>query len=243
MTIRLSICAAAALVTALAAPAAAQSEADFVRAFSGDWQTLDPALSAGGSCRLSLRADPVEKGYRLEATRCGGALAEVERWGIVDNQLGLIGGGDDVLARLGGNQNRMSGELAAGGTVVFERLPAEAARSAASATANDGCVYYGYTASCASAADKEAPLRKGVDETARAAVLVALNARGEARPDAPVVATIPANTCVVVQECTTASDGNWCRATVSNFTGWIRQQAVRADRWPVLTYKPGCSER
>jgi hypothetical protein len=221
----------------------AQSESDFVAAFAGEWQTLDPALSSGGACRVGLQATPREGGYALSVAKCGGKLATLDRWGIVDNQLGLIAANGTVLARLGGNQTRMSGDLTDGGAVVFERLPATAAEASTNVvpSSDSTCVYYGYTATCARAEDRQAPLRTGVDDTARAAVLVSLNARSEARPDAPVIATIPAGTCVVVDQCTSASDGNWCRATVSSFSGWIRQQAVRASRWPVLTYAPGCS--
>lgn len=239
-----SIPLASALLIALAAaatPAAAQSEADFVAAFAGDWQTLDPAVSSGGACRVTLDATGENGRYALSAERCGGALAQLSRWGIADNQLALFGAQDAVLARLGGNQNRMSGDLAAGGSVVFERLAAGASGPAPEVAGDAACVYYGYTASCARPEDRQMPVRTGVDETARASVLVALNARTEARPDADVVATIPAGTCVVVDQCTAASDGNWCQASVSNFSGWIRQQAVRADRWPVLTYAPGCA--
>jgi hypothetical protein len=225
-------------------PALAQSESDFVAAFNGAWQTLDPALSDEGACRVALSTTAAEPGrYMLEATHCGGALVGVSRWGIIDQQLGLLGANDAVLARLGGNQTRMSGDLTGGKTVVFEKVAPDAAPASAQAAADAPCVYYGYTASCARAEDRQTPMQSGVDETARVAVLVDLNAREAARPDASVLATIPAGTCVVVDQCTTASDGNWCRAKVSNFSGWIRQQAVRANRWPVLTFAPRCIAR
>jgi hypothetical protein len=225
-------------------PALAQSESDFVAAFNGAWQTLDPSLSDGGACRIELRATTAEAGrYALDSDRCRGALAGVARWGIIDQQLGLLSAEGAVLARLGGNQTRMSGDLAGGKTVVFERLASRAAAAPTQTATDASCVYYGYTASCARSEDRQVPVATGVDETARVAVLVDLNAREEARPDASVLATIPAGTCVVVDECTTASDGNWCRAKVSSFTGWIRQQAVRANRWPVLTFAPRCTAR
>lgn len=231
------------LVSSLS-PALAQSESDFVAAFNGTWQTLDPALSDAGACRVALSAATDAPGrYTLEATHCRGALAGVSRWGIIDQQLGLLGANDAVLARLGGNQTRMSGDLAGGKTVVFEKVVPGAAPVPSQASADAPCVYYGYTASCARSEDRQVPMQSGVDETARVAVLVDLNARDAARPDASVLATIPAGTCVVVDQCTTASDGNWCRAKVSSFSGWIRQQAVRANRWPVLTFAPRCSSR
>ena len=226
----------------LAAPAWAQSESDFVRAFAGEWQTLDPALSKDGACRVTLEAASNAAGHQVQASHCTGALSDLSNWKIVDNQLGLIGADGSVLARLGGNQTRVSGSLAKGGTLVLERLAPGTAATAAAVTSNPNtCVFYGYTASCAPAEARQTPVPSGSDEKARASVLVQLNARAEARPDAPVVATIPAGTCVVIDQCTTASDGNWCKASVSNFSGWIRQQAIRGNRWPVLTYAPGCS--
>lgn len=226
----------------LAMPAFAQSESDFVNAFAGKWQTLDPAVSAGGACQVTLQAAQSAGAYQLESAHCGGSLSKVATWKIIDNQLNLLGGDGVVLARLGGNQNRVSGQLATGGSVVLERMAPEAVASPASAPAGrDGCVFYGYTASCAPSEARQPPVPSGSDAKARASVLVQLNARSEARPDAPVVATIPQGTCVVIDQCTTASDGNWCRAQVSNFSGWIRQQAVRGNRWPTLTYAPGCT--
>lgn len=226
----------------LAIPAFAQSESDFVNAFAGKWQTLDPALSAGGACQVTLQTTPNGSSYQLEASHCGGSLSKLSTWKIVDNQLGLLGADGSVLARLGGNQNRVSGQLVPGGSVVLERMAPEAVASATAVPAGrDGCVFYGYTASCAQSEARQSPVPSGSDGKARASVLVQLNARSEARPDAPVVATIPPGTCVVIDQCTTASDGNWCRAAVSNFSGWIRQQAMRGNRWPVLTYAPGCT--
>lgn len=229
-------------ILTLAGPAFAQSESDFVRAFAGQWQTLDPALSVGGACQITLEPTQGAEGYQLQDTRCGGSLANVSAWKIINGQLAFLGDKGDVLARLGGNQNRVSGQLASNEPVVFERVAPGAASAAAAVPAGrEGCVFYGYTASCAPSAARQPPVASGSDEKARASVLVQLNVRSEARPDAPVVATIPAGTCVMINQCTTASDGNWCRAEVSNFSGWIRQQAMRGNRWPVLTYTSGCT--
>ncbi|MDY8108315.1 AprI/Inh family metalloprotease inhibitor [Fulvimarina sp. 2208YS6-2-32] len=227
------------LLAAAVSPAAAQSEADFVAAFAGQWQTLDPSYTDEGACRLDLKPDAVESGYDLDASRCGGALSDLVRWSIVNNQLALVRADGDVVALMGGNQTRLSGDTA-DGNVVFDRIVETAPPRAASAGAQPSCVYLGYTASCAKPDDLTAPQASAEDGVARAAVLVALNARSQAKSDADVVATIPANTCVVVDECTTQDGVNWCRAQVANFSGWIRQQAVRSDRWPVLTYRPSC---
>ena len=223
--------------------ALAQTENDFVTAFAGHWQTLDPRFSADSACRVTLLGERSDNHYKLEQSHCGGPLASVQGWAIVDNQLGLLGAENKVIARLGGNQSRMSGQTATGSTVIFERISDEAAASPAPAGAPQpqGCLYYGYTATCAAQADMTRPTAGGEGETAKAEVLVRLNARSEARPDASVVATIPAKTCVVVDECTTASDGNWCKARISDMTGWIHQRAVRRGRWPILAFTGHCS--
>ncbi|WP_152048372.1 SH3 domain-containing protein [Aureimonas psammosilenae] len=235
---------AAFVVGCLAMPALAQSESDFVRAFSGDWQTLDPAFADGGACRVTLGRDAKGQGYSLSSAHCGGAMNDLESWRIVENQLGLVSRTGDVVARLGGNQNRISGDTADKLPVVFERLaaaaPAAAPADAAPVRTAQSCIYIGYTATCATPADLASPKETTEGANASAGVLVRLNARAEARPDAAIVATIPAGTCVQVDRCTTASDGLWCRAKVSTFEGWIRQRAVRDGRWPVLTFAAGC---
>ena len=113
----------AGLAFLITAPASAQSEADFVNAFAGKWQTLDPDFTDGGACRVGLNDVPVGNRYGLTAKNCGGLMAGLRTWGIVDNQLALLGSEGSVLARLGGNQNRVSGQAANGTTVIFERVP------------------------------------------------------------------------------------------------------------------------
>ena len=221
-----------------AMPAKAQSEADFVNAFAGTWQTLDPDYTDGGACRVGLNDVPVGNRYGLTTKNCGGLMAGLRGWGIDDNQLALADGQGAVVARLGGNQNRVSGQTADGATVIFERIPDGSDAPASDVVASD-CTYFGYTSSCAKESDFARPAAEP-DREMTARVLVKLNARAEARPDAEVLASIPAGTCVRVSECTTASDGDWCRATIADTTGWIRQRAMRQDRWPVLTYTAGC---
>lgn len=228
------------LVSMTSLPVSAQSEADFVAAFSGKWQSLDPAISSGSACRLTLATARNGKTYQLSAEGCGGVLSTAAGWGIFDEQLGLADASGTVLARLGGNQTRMSGQTASGATIIFERAASDTVAISTGPIADSECVYFGYTASCASRQDREMPVVSGSQDMGHVAVLVRLNARAEARPDAPVQATIPAGTCVVVDQCTKATDGNWCRAKISNFTGWIRQETVRQGRWPVLAYAPGC---
>ncbi|SKA26814.1 SH3 domain-containing protein [Consotaella salsifontis] len=227
------------LGAAMMSGAVAQSESDFVAAFSGNWQTLDPSLSDGGACRIELKKDKTGATYDLAAEHCGGDLAGIRSWGIVNSQLALLGKEDKILARMGGNQMRMSGDTESGKALVFERVNGSTAAAARPAV-DAPCVYYGYTATCAKPEDFAEPKPAAPGEVAKASVLVRVNARAEARPDASVVSTIPADTCVVVDQCTTASDGLWCRAKVANYTGWIPQKAIRQGRWPVLTFTNQC---
>lgn len=219
----------------------AQSESDFVKAFAGRWQTLDPAFADKGACRLDLSAEKKGNSYAVATEHCAADLADISLWAIMDNQLALLGPEMKVGARLGGNQNRMTGETARGTALVFERLPATSSAAALPVKPTpSGCVYYGYTATCVDANDMAAPKKSASDAVAKASTLVRLNARAEARPDAPIVATIPANTCVAVEQCSTASDGLWCKAKIANFVGWIPQKSVRSNKWNVLTFKNSC---
>ncbi|MEE2951284.1 MAG: SH3 domain-containing protein [Pseudomonadota bacterium] len=235
----IKLTAAVALVFAMIPSANAQSEADFIQAFAGTWQTLDPNFTQDGACRVVLNEVPLSGRYGLTAQNCSGLMSQLTGWGIVANQLGLIGANGAVIARLGGNQNRVSGQTANGRTVIFERIP-DGSNAPASDVPPTECTYFGYTASCAEDGDFQRPTaEEGAAMTAK--VLVKLNARSEARPNADILASIPQGTCVRVAECTTASDGNWCRAKIGDTMGWIRQRALRLDRWPVLTYTTGCN--
>lgn len=231
--------AAAVLLAATAVmPAAAQSENEFIAAFSGEWVAFDPALGSGGQCRLTLSRDARDPNYALSTENCADLISGSAAWGIVDNQLALLDQAGSVLVRLGGNQNRMSGRSLEGRAVLFERAGTPAGSFSAAQVAAGNCLYLGYTATCAQQTDLGSPFVEG--KPAQVSVLVNLNARSEARPDAGVVSVVPKNTCVAVEQCLEASDGRWCEAKLGETGGWIRQQAVRQEQWPVLTFKNGC---
>jgi hypothetical protein len=232
---------------ALSTAASAQTPDALVDAFKGSWETYEPRFSTkDGRCRLELLAEPREtNGQKLTFENCSGPLGNVTGWAIAGSQLALVSDDGTILSRLGGNQQRVSGPTVAGSTLVLERVRPSTAQGAettqAGQAAND-CIFYGYTAACSSSEDQRRPDRSANSgSTVTADVLVKLNMRSEARPSAPVVAQVPANTCVPVQECTTASDGNWCRVQVTNLAGWVRQSATRQNQWPVLTYRAGCN--
>lgn len=229
---------AAALLCAV--PAAAQTEADFIAAFAGEWVTYEPSLSDGGQCRLTLQQQQVDGRYAVAAAGCAGPLGDLGGWGIVDNQLALLDQAGEIRVRLGGNQTRMTGDTTDDQAVIFERTDTQARAVDAAAISSGTCLYLGYTASCAEARELAAPDWQE-DRLPQARILVELNARAEARPDANVIATIPQNTCVALDQCLEASDGRWCKARIADGSAWIRQQVVRRGQWPALTYVNGCS--
>ncbi|WP_198585858.1 SH3 domain-containing protein [Pararhizobium haloflavum] len=221
-------------------PAKAQTEAEFIAAFAGAWQTFEPSLGEEGTCRLTLNEEPSDAHYALSVEACAAPISQAETWGIVENQLAVLDDNGEILLRLGGNQTRMTGDTATGDAVIFERADVAKQAFSPDALRAGACLYLGYTASCAATGDLAAPRAVDEGEMAAVAVMVNLNARREARPDAAVVDVIPRNTCVSVGQCLEASDGRWCQVRIADANGWIRQQTVRAGRWPVLTYRSGC---
>ncbi|HHX89670.1 MAG TPA: hypothetical protein GX700_07850, partial [Paracoccus sp.] len=61
------------------------------------------------------------------------------------------------------------------------------------------------------------------------------------RRDSAEIGTIPAGTCVRVDQCLNASDGLWCRAWFGETLGWLGKTALRQNEWPVVTYRAGCT--
>ncbi len=221
----------------LAQTALAAGEADFVKAFAGTWVTYDSTLSTAGACNVTLSETRAGSVYGAQQQNCGGAFAGVRTWGIVDQQLALMDASGNPLVRLGGNQNRVTGQLVDGTAVVLDRK--EHAESVHRFWNSLNCVYYGYTARCADPAEAAPPALPGAD--AKVLVLVKLNARAEARPDAPVVTVLEPKACVAVKQCTTASEGLWCQISAGGKEAWISKHAVRLAQYPILTFVNGCS--
>lgn len=219
----------------------AQSETAFIEAFSGTWKTWDNKFAKDDLCQLELTTEKTGDQNVVKMQNCSDELAGSQSWGIVDGQLGIFGENLKVIARLGGNQRRMSGALETGSAIVFERIdPGASSQEATTDPMLNGlCLFYGYTATCASEADRLSPVADK-QKNATANVLVKLNARVEPRLDAEIVSVVPQNSCLAVDQCTTASDGNWCKAKLADSEVWISQRAVRLERWPILTFKSGC---
>lgn len=230
----------------LAAPAAAQDEASFVRSFSGDWFVFDPQFGTGEPCTISLARERRSSDGRFEAgtKTCVAPLADVTAWDIDSGQLRLFADESDTpMALLGGNQMRITGTLSDDGRgLIVERASGdESTRALSQALGRHRCVYRGFTDTCADAADLGQPaLTEEGGAYGSVGVLVNLNVRDQPRSNAPIVGTLPAGTCLKVNYCSTASDGIWCRARFGEREGWIRKVALRQDEWPVLTFANSC---
>lgn len=222
--------------------AAAQSEAEFVSAFAGEWRIFDESFAQGAQiCRITLGQEAQEGHYKLDKATCAGELANIATWGIVNGQMALFASGGEPVVSLGGSQRRMTGTTKSGRPVIIERAgtvgAAEQLQAAAKAS---GCYYLGFSNRCAAPADLSSPATGTADKPVRIKVIVNLNARMEARDDASVIGVVPANSCVTASVCVTASDGAWCRAQFGDRTGWLRKAAIRKNRWPIVTFVNQC---
>ncbi len=235
--------AAGAVSAACATAASAQSESEFIAAFSGEWRVHDEAFAQGVQiCRITLRGEAEAGRYKLDRTTCGGELAGVSSWGIADGQMALFAG-EGVVVTLGGTQRRMSGATKSGAPVIIEKANISGiAEQLQAAHRASGCYYLGFTDRCAAEADLAKPAAAGAGQPARVNVIVNLNTRAEARDDAGVIGVVPANSCVAINACVTASDGVWCQAEFGDRVGWLRKLAIRQDRWPVVTFVNQCQE-
>jgi len=63
------------------------------------------------------------------------------------------------------------------------------------------------------------------------------NARALPRRDAAIVGNVATGTEVKLNQCLTASDGNWCRARVGDTSIWLAMTALRMEEWPIVTFR------
>lgn len=234
---------AAFAVLAIVSPGNAQSPAAFVEAFAGNWQIYDSSFSAGdGKCSLALSKSGGSDRFDVTRANCGGDLADVAKWGVVENQLAFTDAGGLVKVRLGGNQRRMTGTTVSGKPVIFDRVGADGLASQLEAAAKStGCIYLGFTDKCAPGSELTNPLSNPSSDK-RVQVVVNLNARAEARDDAEVIGVVPRDSCVAVETCLTAADGAWCQAKFGERAGWLRKLALRRERWPIVTFVNTCPD-
>ena len=222
--------------------AVAQSESEFVDAMAGDWAIYDDQFGSGGKpCQISLQKDKLENGYALGVTDCAFEFGQLTSWRIVNGQMALMVG-EDQLAALGGNQIRMSGDTGIGAPVIMDRVGAnELVAALVKAHKDSGCYYLGFTSTCVDDKQLQKPALPSDGTGARVGVQVNLNVRAEARDDAPVVGVVPANSCIVTDTCVMAADGVWCRAQFGDVRGWLKKLALRQSTWPVVTFVNQCA--
>ncbi len=255
----LSLAASAAF--ALAAPAAsAQGDADtaaLVAAFSGQWFSFDRRGADGEPCLVELGSGG-EPPYPATAASCDGALSGVAAWSISGGQILLLDGpggrdgtdgtdgpagrdgtdgpGGAVLARLGGNQFRISGETGPGAFAVLERREGDPnSRAVRRAITTYRCIYRGFTDACATRAELAVPEFTG-DAPVRVEMLVNLNVRRQPRADSGLVGVVETGAVITLRDCLVTSDGPWCAARFGDETGWLARTALRRDTWPVMTF-------
>lgn len=231
-----AVCGALSTVAVLAAPAVAQSQDDLVKAFSGDWYVFDPAFRSGGTeCKIVL--DPE---MAATVSGCGAALIGIATWRIEDGQIMLADGADQLIAAMGGNQQRITGTLSDSGQgLIVERADGDGAAVAISnALGRHRCYFIGFTRTCAGPDVMAAPQPSAEDPSlGRIEVLANLNVRTQPRRDAAVIGVVKEGTPVAVDYCTVASDGVWCRAVFGTQAGWLAKTALRQNEWPIITYR------
>lgn len=229
---------------AMPATALAQTEQEFVAALAGGWEAYDDVYALEGKkCRITLKTDKAGSDHALVKESCGLELGMVTAWRIVEGQLALVAD-DGVIAVLGGNRFRMSGNSSIGAPVILDRVGENVSMAnIAKAREASGCFYLGFTDTCIDETQLGKPKVPADGSAASIGVLVNLNARAEAREDAEIVGVVPANSCIVTEVCSMAADGVWCRARFGEATGWLKKLALRQERWPVVTFVNQCQSK
>ncbi|MEH6833125.1 MULTISPECIES: SH3 domain-containing protein [Falsihalocynthiibacter] len=240
------------LVLCFSMQAAAQSKEMFLEAFSGQWLIFDTSFSTSPApCSfeltnvIELRGVVEESQLRPSGTseNCVAPFDSVKAWDIEDNQLALYAENDALIARLGGNQNRVTGDVGyTFRSVILERANGAPENAKFSqALREHRCIYKGYTAECATKEELALPVfTEGGGVISSVELLVNLNVREQPRGNSLSVGTLPKGTCLKVNYCTTASDGIWCRARFGEAAGWIKKTMLRKDEWPIATYLNAC---
>ncbi|WP_316862594.1 hypothetical protein [uncultured Cohaesibacter sp.] len=222
----------------LASPAMAQSSNAVAKAFAGRWVTYDSHFAEKNECIFDFSANQKNEIFPIQQSNCAGELKDVTGWKILNNQLVFVAANNAPVALVGGNQERLSGATTKNKLpVILERL--EIAQKIQEARKSIACSYVGYSQLCAKPQDFTPP-NASPQSPALVKVLVNLNARMEPRNSAKVVTVLKPNACLKAETCTVASDGLWCRVNLGQSTAWIKKQAVRQKRWPIITFKNGC---
>lgn len=228
----------------------AQSNEAFLDAFAGQWYSFEPrnALSSA-PCNVLLEnlvqpegvVDEAQVSPKAIITNCVAPLDSVQAWGIDDGQLVLFSSNNSIVARLGGNPNRISGDMGDFSPLVLERQTGDPANAGyVAALRKYRCVFKGYSSECATSEQMAEPVIGGSSFTTEIQTLVDLNVRDQPRQNARVVGTIDRGTCVAVNYCLASSDGVWCRTQFGQASAWMRKVALRQEEWPIMTFQNSC---
>lgn len=233
----------AGVIYCIASSAFAQSEAQLVDAFSGEWYIFEPGFSVNASpCKLTFDKDPLinedlrERRVDVDTNCAAPFSSQTLQWRVLDGKILLQSTNGNKLAELGGNPDRLSGDLNASiDAVILERKAgSDYKRGLVSALRRHKCYYLGYSAKCADDSATGAP--RSETDTDNIDVLVDLNVRSQPRRNAAVVGVVPRNSEISVNLCLEASDGVWCRAGFGEIAGWMAKSVVRDEEWPVITF-------
>lgn len=233
----------AAVFTCLASHVAAQSDQQFVEAFSGEWFTFEPRFSVSDRpCNIVLEEEPrVAEDVRYRSVdvdaNCGAPFSNGDlRWNVTNGRILIQDERNQRIAELGGNPDRLTGDLAGPvNAIILERKAGNRYKQRlVGALRKHKCYFVGYSADCADEAATTAPAFE--DNRARIEVIVDLNVRSQPRRDANVVGTVPQDSQITVNLCLTASDGIWCRAGFGEIAGWMAKSVLRSNEWPVISF-------
>ncbi|MEH6647816.1 hypothetical protein [Sulfitobacter sp.] len=223
----------------IAGSASAQSESDFIAAFSGDWYVFDSSVRTGQDiCGLNLSGKKAGENQLLTTKGCTAPLSEANQWAISEGRI-IISKDATQMAVLGGSQFRVTGDMAnSKKSIVIERAQGDGnSAKIAAALRKHTCYFLGFTQKCAVAEDLKVPETSGETKENEIEVLVTLIARAQPRRDASAVGNIAQGTTVKINQCLTASDGPWCSAVIGETIIWLGMTAVRLNEWPILTFR------
>ena len=232
------------LFSVLSQPVASQTLDEFFTAFSGGWFVFDPQFATGTeTCEIRLTAEGTQDLRPASAANCTVPLSGLATWTIIDGQLDLRGGDGATIVRLGGNQQRITGEFSdSGRSLIMERSDGSGrAAELTAALRRHRCFFAGYTSECVGQEDLRSPAFTEQGGTiGEVETLVDLNVRSQPRAQADPVGVVPAETCIRVNQCIVASDGVWCRARFGDQDAWLAKTVLRQGEWPVMTFANGC---
>jgi hypothetical protein len=222
-----------------AAPVAAQSEQEFINAFSGEWYVFDADMhTRSAACLMALLGTKKDGVLPVGVDGCEAPLSTVDRWSIRDGRI-ILSSQTAEIAAMGGNQFRVTGELNdTGKSLVIERGQGDGnSAKIAAALRKHKCYFVGFSQRCAVEADLKIPEISEGESFATIETLANINARAQPRRDAPSLGVIALGIRVQVDQCLTASDGPWCRAKIGDNVVWLAMTALRQNEWPIVTYR------